>query len=669
MITKILPTLIAVALLAIGIVYVYKYESDEMPDRDKAESVIVQDKDSLTKITLKGAKGLVVFERQTQGDKKEWKITSPLKVEPDSIKMDDLVGKLAKLESKRLVTEKIDKPLADYGLDKPTTTVEYESSKGNGSILIGRQSDVETSWYVKRGDTDRLFLCESWGIEVFQSEFNQFRDKKIMKVDPDKATIVKIVGEKGARTFKREDKEKWTVEVSGQRPMRGNTQAIRNILYAMNNLAVEEFVNDSPKPEDLAKYGFAKSDHTVTITFEKDEGTRTLLVGKKKEGDLSRTYVKRDTADNVFAVSNTSLIDLTKPIEEFKDQKLFEFSSTKLKKLTVALGSRVATAERDAKGNWAFAKPIVRKEAHTATSVLANALEALKAKSYATDDKSRAAEFRLDPPEMTITFEGEGVPASMLVLGQPVADKGRYMRIGTDPFLAIPEDDPYAKAKAIVDAYLAVLDLPADTVTGMKVACGKESCELAKDEKSGWQLKEPKSVVLNDPPGKAAAVIDALGAATAEEFIPSGPGPIGEFGLGSPEYKVVLTFKSGAPLTVDVGPAQGPRRGVLTSAHDKIARLAGGDLVAKLADLTAPIRKPASPVKTSPSSVAAGPAPAHVESPVPAPSPTPRTVPAGASPPSPVAPASARAPGLPPAGLPPIELVPPPRPSPSPGSR
>src|SRR5205807_2179385 len=158
---------------------------------------------------------------------------------------------------------------------------------------------------------------------------------------------------------------------------------------------------------------------------------------------------------------------------DFREKKLFDLAALKIKKVTVNGMGQEVHSDRDAQGNFKFAKAHVRKEAHSLTVALTNAIENARAKTFVGDDKKKEAEGKLSPPDWTITFEGEGIASTKLEIGQPNPDKSRTVRV-SDGTLAILEEDLSAKAKSVLDAYDALVDISTDKANAVKVTHGKD---------------------------------------------------------------------------------------------------------------------------------------------------------------------------------------------------
>src|SRR5439155_18053394 len=105
-------------------------------------------------------------------------------------------------------------------------------------------------------------------------------------------------------------KEKYTLQQSQgvwrlTKPVQigADTSKANPLADDLSRLEVVEFVNNTPKPEELEKYGLGKSPPlSATLTFtDKKKKPETLLVGKPREGK-PEFYANLAWAPAVFVV-------------------------------------------------------------------------------------------------------------------------------------------------------------------------------------------------------------------------------------------------------------------------------------------------------------------------------------------------------------------------------
>ncbi len=162
-------TAIFLALLAIAAGYMYFLNPKEKePEAVDTSDLIVLNLETGTirSLEVRREEQAVVVKRNPQGG---WDLAQPEQGEGDQPRIANLVETFAKLRASRAVSDEASN-LADFGLDKPNMRVILGvGSNDTMEILVGNKNPAGTGGYVKRADSDKVWLVGSYDLGLLES--------------------------------------------------------------------------------------------------------------------------------------------------------------------------------------------------------------------------------------------------------------------------------------------------------------------------------------------------------------------------------------------------------------------------------------------------------------------------------------------------------------------
>ena len=95
-------------------------------------------------------------------DETTWEIVSPSTEPADNRRVEDAVGRIARLNA----TRKIEQPgdLSAYGLAQPPLRIELRLSGSTRELLVGNKTPDNSSYYVKTPDAGTVYVVSSFAI-------------------------------------------------------------------------------------------------------------------------------------------------------------------------------------------------------------------------------------------------------------------------------------------------------------------------------------------------------------------------------------------------------------------------------------------------------------------------------------------------------------------------
>jgi hypothetical protein len=381
---------VAVALGA----YIYFVESRRTPGEEtKRDKVFSVEADKIEELQVRSAGGETTTLRKKDGT---WEIVEPIAVKADESEVSGVTSNLASAEISRTIEEKA-ADLSAYGLAKPQVEVAFKTS-GDADyrrLLVGEKTATGGDMYAKLASEPRVFLIPSYLETSFNRSTFDLRDKTLLAFDRDKADSIEIAT--GGRTVRAvKQGSEWTL----QQPVAATADfsAVEGLLGRINTAQVKSIADQNPA--DLAKYGLAQPDATVSVGSGSSRAT--LLVGSRAED--GNIYAKDASRPMVVTVESSLVDELKKDPSELRRKDLFDFRPFNLTRLeivrdgqTVAFEKAKGT-EKDAQEKWRQVAPAAQDVDATKMDDLLGKLSNMRASSFVESRGNTG----LDKPLLTV---------------------------------------------------------------------------------------------------------------------------------------------------------------------------------------------------------------------------------------------------------------------------
>jgi hypothetical protein len=280
-----------------------------------------------------------------------------------------------------------------------------------------------------------VFLVPSYLETSFNKNTFALRDKKILKVDRQKADGLELTAGTTQLVFKKSG-ENWTIV----KPImaRADYAAVEGAIERLSSAQMQGLAPDPIGPPK--QYGFDAP--SATMTIKTGSASATLTLGKTENAVV---FAKDASRPLVFTVAPTLRTDVVKDLGDFRRKDLFDFRSFTATRVEFTRGGATQVVEKskdkDGKDVW---KDAAGKALDT-TKVedLLAKVSALRAASFET-----AAHPSLKSPVLTVTA---------------TFDKGKdvvaFGKAGTDAYASRADEPGSAKLEAAsLDDTLKALD-------------------------------------------------------------------------------------------------------------------------------------------------------------------------------------------------------------------
>jgi hypothetical protein len=214
--------------------------------------------------------------------------------------------------------------VTQYGLEKPhlTATVTLKNGEQQSMLFGFKQSgEGKSGIYVRRGERAPVYAVAEYVMSSLDKSALDFRDKTIVKVDPEAVQTVKIKGSDGEFTLKRAAAGKWNVMVGGN-TSDGDLPVVERMLNQLRDLKGQSIVAD-PMPS-AQPFGLDNPALEITLTGKDGKELGALKLAKisvkptappipGEPAQKTEYYATSGVSKAVYALSDFSFEQLNKP--------------------------------------------------------------------------------------------------------------------------------------------------------------------------------------------------------------------------------------------------------------------------------------------------------------------------------------------------------------------
>jgi hypothetical protein len=420
--------------------YFGEYRGAEGRDKAKeaAKKVLQFDDKNVTEISLGLPDKVISAVRKGEH---QWEITNPSGVDADSEEWDRLASNLAMTDKEQSVTT--DKPdFAQYGLDKPSVTVEAKLKDGRTvGIAFGSENPKKTFTYAKLIDKPEVFLASTTWSHLFQKSLTDLRDKKVLAFETDDVDSVRISDGKGSEIALQKSGQDWVVK----KPVETNADSseITTFLSSVRFAKASDFADASV---DAKAAGLEPPATTVILHDAKAPADRTLLIGKTKEKD--KYWAKDSSRPAIFVIDKEIPEKARRPISDWRDKTVAKVDHDAVDELEIVRGGEKLSFKKSG-SDWKLADG--RKAQWEKVSAILSVLDFEKAKQI-VDAPKPLPTYGLDKPKLEATMRQGGKDLLNVKLGGDSKDpEGMYLKVSTKPSVMVVAKDVYDKFNVKLD--------------------------------------------------------------------------------------------------------------------------------------------------------------------------------------------------------------------------
>jgi hypothetical protein len=325
--------LIAAVLLAAlsGLVYWAKknpQSTDTTSTASTTPTLVAIPDSQIQSIDLKKKDGPTVTLQRQSG---KWAITSPEQVATDQDAANGVASALNSVTADSVVEEKTKDP-GKFGLTNPSLTVTVHEKNGKTQdIAFGDDVPAGSLVYARVGSSPKVYSVFSSTKTSFDKSLNDLRDKRLLTFDSNNLTRVELASGKSDIEFGKNNQNEWTI-VKPQ-PYRADNFQVEELLRKLGDAKMDlSGTADDQKKADAA---YASGQPVGAAKVSDASGTQTLDVRKNKDD----YYAKSSVVKGAYKISSDLGKELEKPLDDFRNKKVFDFGFSDPNKIEVQQGT------------------------------------------------------------------------------------------------------------------------------------------------------------------------------------------------------------------------------------------------------------------------------------------------------------------------------------------
>ena len=182
-------------------------------------------------------------------------------------------------------------------------------------FLIGKTGPDFLSTYIRKADSDDVYLYDDYLRADFDKQVNNWRDKTILAFNPNEVVTLTIskLKEKETIALTKDTQGNWQLE----EPISSLAEnpPIEKLLTTLGNLKAADFADEE---KELKDSGIDDPTYQITVRL-KDNRKKTLLVGNKKE--KGQYYAKNDEKKYLFLLDQNTVESLVPKVKDLQKAK------------------------------------------------------------------------------------------------------------------------------------------------------------------------------------------------------------------------------------------------------------------------------------------------------------------------------------------------------------
>lgn len=476
-----------IALAAIGSYYFLvdvPAEKKKKEAKEQSEKIVLFDEKDATSLTLSSNDSKISLKKD--GD--NWNVVEPLKSKSDDDEVDNLLNTLKTAKHSRVVDES-PKDLSAFGLKDPKLTLTLGlKEKGDTSILVGEDSPIGSSLYIKLSDKPSVLLSSVSRKDLDKSLYD-LRDKTILDFSTGAISKINVEREKIKISFEKKD-DNWTIQ-SGELNSKAEKSEVSNLLSSIDVGKIKSFEEEDPK--DLSKFGLDKP--SIKITLSEKDKSHVLLVGSKNDDTY---YAKTGTGKNVFVLETALITKFPKDPLTFLSKKLFDFAKEDATGFEIKTQGETIKAinkgEKDA--DWKLEAPI-QTETDTATiNSLFFDLSDAQVVEYVIGKAESLEPYGLDSPQKSFTLNLKETDKQTLLVGKETLAPGTFfaMRSGESSIFTVKKESLDKIFRTLHELRnKSLVSLKMEDATKIELKYSDKTFELVASG-DDWTLTKPEKI-------------------------------------------------------------------------------------------------------------------------------------------------------------------------------
>ncbi len=411
--------ILAVLIFASYILFFEKYSPPTVEVEKQKNKPFSISLENIKKITinnnLSGEKVTVSKDDDSEG----WSIISPLHVEGDPEKIEEIVQRLHTLKSTRTLSGSNKNPLKidDFELKNPKVEILVLANDKSTAISIGKNTPLGDNMYIMvNHDSTNIHIIPNNLLLVLNRKVDELRNTKVTRFIPGKMIKLEIqTPEKNITYIKKEDG--WYLP--DPYIYRADENSINLLLANLSELKIVKFIDNDVNL--LTQYGLGEKKRIEITVYETRKKIKKILFGEIVNEDEGWGYVKAYEKNYVYLASHALLSFLPEKVDDWRDAKVIRFDQEKLNKLQLRYKNKKLFFTKQDNG-WTINEPVNMPADEIKINEVLQKLAGLETEDFISEKKEDISKYGLNEPESEISLYYKGIDTPLSLLAGKRAD-------------------------------------------------------------------------------------------------------------------------------------------------------------------------------------------------------------------------------------------------------
>jgi Domain of unknown function (DUF4340) len=273
-----------------------------------------------------------------QNQNGRWSITAPEQLPADQDAASAIASALSPVSADNIVEDK-PKDVSQYGLNSPSLTVTVDEKNGKTQqLLFGDDVPAGSLVYARVGVDPKVYAVSSGVKSSLDKSVNDLRDKRLLTFDSNRLTRMELVSAKADIEFGKNNQNDW--QILKPEPYRADSFQVEELLRKLTDAKMDLSASAEDKKKVDAAY--ASGQPVTTVKVSDAAGTQMLEVRKNKDD----YYAKSSAVAGIYKVAPDLGKELEKPLDDFRNKKIFDFGFNDPTRIEVQQGGAERTFVR-----------------------------------------------------------------------------------------------------------------------------------------------------------------------------------------------------------------------------------------------------------------------------------------------------------------------------------
>jgi hypothetical protein len=197
-------------------------------------------------------------------------------------------------------------------------------------LFLGDDVPAGSLVYARSNSDPKVYAVASSIKTSLDKSVNDLRDKRLLTFDTNRLTRIELVSAKSDIEFGKNNQNDW--QILKPQPYRADSFQVEELLRKLTDAKMDLSASaDDAKKVDAA---FGSGQPAGTVKVSDAAGTQSLDIRKNKDD----YYAKSSVVNGVYKISADLGKEIDKPIDDFRNKKIFDFGFADPTKIDIQQG-------------------------------------------------------------------------------------------------------------------------------------------------------------------------------------------------------------------------------------------------------------------------------------------------------------------------------------------